>query len=565
MPAHRAVGFSALLCAAVMIAVSPASTAQQIGNRGTDFWLAFMPNVGSNGADEVSRLSVYVAGTVGQTVTFTFTQTGESRTVRLESGTAEVNLGTLFGNVVELRDAALGDEVSRKSIHVTTDRQITLIGANVRLKSADAFLALPVHALAGRYLVLAWPNGFAGATTTGDYDMPSQFAVVATADSTVMDIYPAPGLTINKRAPERFTVTLSRGAVYFAQADLLKTEQDVTGTRIESNKPVAVFAGAKRTAVPTELGNFRDHLVEQLPPVDRWSNMAVLTPHAVVSDSRDTSVVRIIATRPNTLVSITGEGGEHDYTVGPSQVLELPLLSASVVEAQGPILAAQFERSSSASVVGNALGDPFMMLALSPAQYTNAYTFHSMQDPDIVGRHFVNVIIGGESSAPVMLDGKELRGDFRPIAGTNASYAQVEVNAGWHTIVSDVPFGLYVYGFGASISYGYPGGLVFDPRVGAAPGMPGGQTVPALRALAGESTAGEAVRFAVDLPCDDRVSLVMIDLRGAPVRAIASDLPCVTGTHRFAVDAAGLPSGTYLVRLVTATGFVATTKANIVR
>lgn len=565
MPAGRAVGFGALLTAALLLAAPPAARAQQIGNRGTDFWLAFMPNFGSNGVDEISSLWVYVAGTTGQIVTFTFTQTGESRTVQLDSGTAEVNVGALFGNVVELRDAALGDEVSRKSIHVTADQPFTLIGANVRTKSADAFLGLPVDALAGRYLVLAWPNGFAGAMATGDYDMPSQFAVVATADSTVMDIYPAPGQTINKRAPERFTVTLSRGAVYFGQADLLKTEQDVTGTRIESNKPVAVFAGAKRTAVPTELGNFRDYLVEQLPPVSRWSNMAVLTPHAVVSASKDTSAVRIIATRPNTLVSITGEGGEHDYTVGPSQVLELPLLSASIVEAQGPILAAQFERSSNVSAVGNTLGDPFMMLALSPAQFTNAYTFHSMKDPEIVGRHFVNVIIGGESSAPVVLDGKELRADFRPIAGTNASYAQVEVNAGWHTITSDVPFGLYVYGFGAAISYGYPGGLVFDPRVGAAPGAPDRSTVPTVRVSAADASSGDAVEVVVDLPRDDRVSLEMIDLHGVLVHAIASNLACTSGTHRFTAEVAGLPTGTYLVRLNTSAGIIVTSKVNVVR
>ena len=45
------------------------------------------------------------------------------------------------------------------------------------------------------------------------------------------------------------------------------------------------------------------------------------------------------------------------------------------------------------------------------------------------------------------------------------SYAQLNVAPGAHRIVADSAFGIYAYGFGAAISYGYPGGMLFRTLV----------------------------------------------------------------------------------------------------
>lgn len=46
---------------------------------------------------------------------------------------------------------------------------------------------------------------------------------------------------------------------------------DLTGTYISSDKPVAVFSGNVRASIPTSRTS-RDHLVEQMIPVQTWGS-----------------------------------------------------------------------------------------------------------------------------------------------------------------------------------------------------------------------------------------------------------------------------------------------------
>jgi hypothetical protein len=51
---------------------------------------------------------------------------------------------------------------------------------------------------------------------------------------------------------------------------------------------------------------------------------------------------------------------------------------------------------------------------------------------------------------------------FPPVGSSGFSGGQVPISLGSHTITGDVPFGIYVYGFGSYDSYGYPGGMAFE-------------------------------------------------------------------------------------------------------
>ena len=74
--------------------------------------------------------------------------------------------------------------------------------------------------------------------------------------------------------------------------------------------------------------------------------------------------------------------------------------------------------------------------------------------PDYAVRLRYEAHLGWQDGAPVM--------GFQPVGGTGFSVAQVPIPAGQHSISSDQPFGIVVYGYGQYTSYIYPGGLDFE-------------------------------------------------------------------------------------------------------
>ena len=68
-------------------------------------------------------------------------------------------------------------------------------------------------------------------------------------------------------------------------------------------------------------------------------------------------------------------------------------------------------------------------------------------------------VIAQCGACTVQLDGQPVQKPFTAIGGTGYAVARVPVAGGTHHIVSDSPFGVVVYGYGAYTSYMYPGGL----------------------------------------------------------------------------------------------------------
>ncbi len=98
------------------------------------------------------------------------------------------------------------------------------------------------------------------------YPAYSELAVVATADNTTVTI--APSATADLRYSGVQTQVLQQGCVY--QVSSSNYTDNVTGTWVVSDKPVAVFAGDYIAYVPdvdTQAGN---PLVQEQLPVCQW-------------------------------------------------------------------------------------------------------------------------------------------------------------------------------------------------------------------------------------------------------------------------------------------------------
>lgn len=432
-----------------------------------EYWVTFMESFGGRGTGGVSlpELRIYVASRKPTTVSITYQRT--NRTVSYNVPTAdvpvEIDVSGVFGPGSELTGQEQG--VSQKSFHIVAADPITLYGSTVRSASADAFLGLPLNVLTGRYIVLAYPSAYN--TQNQIYDMPSEFAIVATEDSTTIRITPPVGVSLNGQSDQTFTITLNKGDVYFAQT-LYNDLEDVSGTELLADKPIAVFGGNKRAGVPNKVGTSRDYLVEQIPPLDAWGNEAIvapLYPIAPASSANARAVVRIMAAFDNTDWSMNGVPQGTLSKAKPVQVniTNTPL----VIKGDQPILVALYEHSVMTGIGGpgtGEAGDPFMVIAPPKEQFDTSYTFQSIVYQEFTD-HFINVVMPTAAVNSLRLDKAAVPTAFTDIPGTAYSYAQIRVSAGSHYISAAQPFGLYVYGYGNVNSYGYLGGMLFKKLV----------------------------------------------------------------------------------------------------
>ncbi|MEO5929733.1 MAG: T9SS type A sorting domain-containing protein [Candidatus Kapaibacterium sp.] len=433
----------------------------RIDNRGKEFRVAFLH---TNGDDKIPNFMLILACEKRTHVNLTFTRTGNVQGIDLAPNVAtEVKLDTTQLTLPDpLTDSS---SISKASILVQADDEITLYGVNTQRWSSDVFLGLPNDAVGNHYIVLSYPNTLATDATaiyTHNSDFPSQFAVIATEDNTVVQITPSTPIKA-RRIIGPFTVRLNAGQVYFAQA-AGKTGMDLTGTEVRSDKPVVVYGSHQRANVPYDDAVGRDHLVEQLAPVERWPHRTILDPHYQIPKTvDDANIVRIVAAQDSTNIFLDSV---YYRTMNAREVIELPLDHTRLVTSNNPIQVAQFQHSTVVerfiSMPNDSIGDPFMMLNWGQEQFDSIYWFSSIDTKDF-NYHFINIVIPTERIATLNLDGGPVSASaFSRVAKTSYSFAQIKVQAGSHVIRARAPFGLYIYGYGPYNSYGNPGGVVFD-------------------------------------------------------------------------------------------------------
>jgi hypothetical protein len=413
-------------CAAAI----PGSTLDSSGN---EYLLAFPRNNESRGV-----LSLYLTGDVAA-----------SGFVEIPGIAFEHDFSVTPGNVtaidIPLDAQAVGsDFVDRRAVRVCADHEVTAYGANVGGSTTDAYLGLPTDALGPDYVVMsigADVSHFADVT-----DERSQLTVVGIQDGTLIQVTPAIAVGPHP-AGVPFTVDLDRLMTFQLRAD--HDREDLTGTILHANHPIAVFGGASCTDIPFG-ASACDHVVEQLPPTRTWG-----TDFSVVSLAARTGgdIVRVLARQPGTNVVVDGST-VATLSAGHFVELDLPSDTTHVIHASHPVLVAQFAKSLAADT-GIGTGDPFMMLITPTAQFADHYTVIS---PDFGYSHYLNLVVRSGDEAACRLDGEALTVPGVAIGPSGYVGVREPVPAGTHNLTCPNPFGVSVYGWAVFESYGYPGG-----------------------------------------------------------------------------------------------------------
>lgn len=483
----------------ILMCSDNSSAVEYSDSRGKDFWLTYIPNYHNNKNVTDLKLKfgdslyIFISAEVPTTglityfdknkkkyeQNFTITDPRQVYIFKVCNVNFELegyNMSGLIGN---------GDyqceKIAPQSFHVESNDDITVYAHNQANTTSESFLVLPYDAIGRSYFIMSY-------NSDGDYDnfpgsiaigsTPSQFAIVATEDSTTVIIKPKCATRINGKNTQ--VVVLNRGDVYLVQADITQSNlrNDLTGTDVKSDKPIAVFSGHQRSSLPVETPrktSSRDMLIEQMPCVATWGKNAYIVPYAQLSDMAPsgTDLYRIMAAFDDTEVYIDGVLVD---IINSGEFIEGALLGPHEVKASTSILVAQFKKTAEDGTNnqgGYPNSDPFMMVIPPKEQFLNFYRFINVQSYEagangfykkVYNYQYVNVITPDATKSGIRLDGKALnQNNFFKIGTSGYSYGNFLVTDGVHEIIGTGNFGILVYGYGPANSYGYVGGMSFKP------------------------------------------------------------------------------------------------------
>ncbi len=467
-------------------------------SKGKDFWFCFLPNFhnGSRGQTEdgiddpeIQRrdsLYIFVASEKPTNVTLQYADSSgqvKTRTFSITDPKKVLSIGEQFypyeligfNRCGQRIDQTGGQNlrIANQYFHLWSDEDVTVYAMDQAFRTSDAFLVLPTDALGNSYYVLSYYSDPSSATQ----NTPSQFAIVATEDSTVVRFEaPRPGL-IFRYGNLPPSITLNKGQVYLVQSNTgsYGDPPDLTGTKIVSTKPIALFSGHQRALLPIQSHNSltsRDCLIEQLTPIATWGHSALLVPYPEPVGSVVTSgdKYRILAAYDSTEVWIDSVFNRLLYA---GEWMEGDLRTAHSVFCTRAVEIAQYKHTGTPNSAPDNFvynGDPFMMVIPPSNQFLKSYRFVNVQASENTSgvgntttykEQWLTVILPTTSIPSLLVDSKPWSSGFVPIPKSEYSYAWIRMTDGVHTVSADTGVGILVYGYGGANSYGYVGGMAY--------------------------------------------------------------------------------------------------------
>lgn len=269
--------------------------------------------------------------------------------------------------------------------------------------------------------------------------------------------------------------TLSRGQVL-----QINQPKDLTGSAIESNKPVGVFGGSECVNLPVTY-QYCDLTQQQILPIAEWGHEYALVPYRPrigIEDARDQVPWSFIAAVDGTELTYdpARPAGAPERLAAGERVVFMTdaIVSVKSQDAAHPFYASIYMTGHEMG----GLGDPEFVNVVPSDQFLDRYVFFA----DFTFADTSLTLVRRKTAkgfAPVRLEcGGEVTG-WRPLGSSGEyEFAWVkltkghtpskladgrECGYGLHIAESDGPFGVTVWGIDVDASYGYPGGTGLRP------------------------------------------------------------------------------------------------------
>ncbi len=405
----------------------------QMSTQGRDFWVMFTINY-----DGTGNVSLFAAGDTSCSINVSIPLMGWSQNYSLTGGSyVNIQLPQTYAN------PGTNTGVLNKGIHVTSTHNISLYAANLMEYSFDITTVLPTYSLRRHYITQDYPCG-----STNGILMGSLLGMVATSDSTTVDISLSTATLNGYTQGSMQHITLNAGQSYIAQAVSGGT---FSGTEVSSSAPLAVFQGNRATTVPCGYPA-ADHLYEQALPTDYWGRDFVLVPLALRSGQGDQ--VRVTSAENGCMLYLDGvylttlaAKSTHEFTLSYGAARRLTTTKPATVCLY-----------ISGGSYGGQPGDPSSVVIPPVEQGVYSVVFNAYATSQTT-YHYTNVVCRTEHVPYMTLDGTNISSQF-VVLDTAISYAKIPVNSGTHTLSNTSgTFSAFFYGLGTWESYAYIAGM----------------------------------------------------------------------------------------------------------
>lgn len=367
-----------------------------------------------------------------------------------------------------------------KAFHITTDTPVVAYqmlpfgGGASAMTSAS--LLLPTGVWGTNYLAASayknLPNG-----------QPS-VAILAREDNTEVTLLPKVPITGGGGVPSggpnaSYTVQLQRGQyVQFSQAE------ELSGSPVQSNKPVALFGAASCLNIPVG-EEACDTAHQQIPPISALGNAYVGANHRDRTAALETEPWRIMgAVNGTTLTWLPAPPPGAPSQIEFGQVIEFAASSAFYVKSQDANHPFYLSSYMTGGGKYNGIGDPEWVNAIPTDQFLTDYVLFT--DPTYSETSLVVTRKKGDNGqfADVKLDCAGALTGWKPVGEFETTFINLvtgqfqnvgNCSNGRHEIHSDAPFGVTVWGWGTIpgfpgtklytqyVSYAYPAGAGVKP------------------------------------------------------------------------------------------------------
>jgi len=379
-------------------------------------------------------------------------------------------------------------------ILLTSDEPISVSTYQAWQGNGEMARHLPVEAWGKNYYTMNFYQDRYGTASSGYKYRPGQILIIADADSTTVTYTPTMRTEGSTEVPATAkgastTITLGRGETFLIKAGIDEQNNrqwstDLSGTFIESNRPIAVVSGHTKGSImrypdvlpPT--GAFaagahfvRSNVHDVMLPVEMAGTEFVTipcmyTPTRVVGlgasefgiDDDRGDVIRILAIVDGTVVqSMKPDGSFTELRTlrrGESY-LDSSVTDARFWKTSWPVLVGQYGKSyakirpplmgrSNDGKVDLPQGHPTvesgmpMLQGVPPIdRWVNYGVFYAPDGTD----NFMNIVCRAHDVGKIKFDGRALSSAYSPrlLPGTPFAYIRTNINAGDHTIESDAP------------------------------------------------------------------------------------------------------------------------------
>ncbi|PZQ12872.1 MAG: hypothetical protein DI564_12570 [Rhodanobacter denitrificans] len=446
-----------------------------ITDTGTDFWIGFPRTADTEPEQQFVKLLI----SSGLATTGTISNAALGIAIpfaTVADATTEITLPIALQNPADV------DLPLPLGVHVLAQAPVSIVAINGRRFSLDSFVATPTDRLGREYRLMAWGDGLGPG---------SQLVVTAVQNATTVWITPAVAVA-GHAAGVPYAVTLQRGQTYYLWANG-SGDQDLSGTHIVADKPVAVLGGHTCAQVPDGL-EFCDLAIEQQQPVETWGTRFVFTPSPLLPGGEH---LRVLAHEGDTRVWLDGVAVA---TLDAGATYDVLRSAPAVVTTSRPAAAAKLAPSCAVHGLPDCYGDPNMLLLPSTRQWSSRQ--HAVVPTPLFGLatdQRITLVVPAARVDQVFFDDVLLSpGLFTPIGDGSYAVATLVRAPRSYTVSAPEPIMVAVDGYAGRQAHAHAGAGAPFLEVGTSTGSADDALLRLTPALSRDRCFGQNGRVTID-------------------------------------------------------------------